>query len=175
MNLEAITINFLQRDIVGRPVVELGRARRLVGRDVGGRFERAAVFQVHGDAGSAEAVVGDAAFEAGRLGTALDDTEGVDAAHALDGELVGATARGAEEGRFWVLLQAGRRDVGVEVHFSLVVAGDFMEFSALFMEPQPSAFALEVVVLDEHPDRSGHPCKTVEHGGDERTVAQSDQ
>ncbi len=57
MNLEANTINFLQRDVVGRAVVEFGRARRLVGRDVGGRFERTSVLQIDGDSGGAEAVV----------------------------------------------------------------------------------------------------------------------
>ena len=85
-----------------------------MGRDVGGRLKGAPIFQINGDAGGAEAVVGNAALESGCFGAALDDTEGVDAAHALGRELVGAAARGAEEGSFGVLLQAGRRDVGVE-------------------------------------------------------------
>jgi hypothetical protein len=172
---ETDALDLFERDVVGRPVVKLGRARRLVGRDVGGRLKGAPIFQINGDAGGAEAVVGNAALESGCFGAALDDTEGVDAAHALGRELVGAAARGAEEGSFGVLLQAGRRDVGVEVLLGLVMARDFMEFPALLVEPQPAAFALGVVVLDEHPDRRGHPREAVEHGGDESAVAQAYQ
>ncbi len=46
-------LNFLQCDVVGRPVVQFRGARRLVGCDVGGRFERTAILQVDGDAGGA--------------------------------------------------------------------------------------------------------------------------
>ena len=168
-------LNFLQCDVVGRPVVQFRRPRRLVSREVGGRFKGTAILQVNGDAGGAEAVVGNAPLEAGCLGAALDDTEGVHPAHALGGELVGAAASGSEDGSFGMVLEAGRCDVGVEVLLGLVMAGDFMELPALFVEAQPAAFALGVVVLDEHSDRGGHPRETVEHGGDERTVAQSDQ
>ena len=154
---ETDALDLFERDVVGRPVVELSRARRLVSRDVGGRLKRASILQVDGDAGGAEAVVGNAALEAGRLGAALDDAEGVHAAHPLGGELVNAAARGAEKGSFGVLLQAGRRDVRVEVLLSLVMAGDFMELAAFLVAPQPASLALGVVVLDEHPDRRGHP------------------
>ena len=123
---ETDALDLFERDVVGRPVVKLGRARRLVGRDVGGRLKGAPIFQINGDAGGAEAVVGNAALEFGCFGAALDDTEGVDAAHALGRELVGAAARGAEEGSFGVLLQADRRDVGVEVLLGLVMARDLV-------------------------------------------------
>lgn len=168
-------LNLLQRDGISRPVVELCGPRGFVRGDVGRRFQGAAILQVNGDPGGAKAVVGNAALDAGRFGAALDDTEGVHTAHALSGELVGAAASGSEEGSFGVLLQAGRCDVGVEVLLGLVMAGDFMELAAFFVEPQPAAFALGIVVLDQHPDRRGHAREAVEHGGDERAVAQAHQ
>ena len=48
---------------------------------------------------------------------------------------------------------AGGCDVGVEIFFGLVVAGDFVKFSAFFVEPEPRALALGVVVHHQ-PQRS---------------------
>lgn len=52
------SFDFLQRDIVGRAVLELGRPWRFVRRNMRGRFEGTAILQVDGDAGGAETVVG---------------------------------------------------------------------------------------------------------------------
>ena len=46
--------NFVERDFVGRSVVELGRPRRLVGGDGLGVLKRAAVFEIGRDAGRPE-------------------------------------------------------------------------------------------------------------------------
>ena len=51
------SFDFLQRDIVGRAVLELGRPWRFVRRNMRGRFEGTAILQVDGDAGGAETVV----------------------------------------------------------------------------------------------------------------------
>lgn len=94
--LKPNSFDFLKSYVVGRPVVELGRSRRLARRDVGCRFEGAAILQVDGDDGGAEAVVEDAAFEARGFCAALDDAERVDPGHAFVGELTGAAAGGAK-------------------------------------------------------------------------------
>ena len=49
-------LDFIERDLILPPVVELGRPRRLVVGEVLRQFELAAVLQVRGDAGRAEGV-----------------------------------------------------------------------------------------------------------------------
>jgi hypothetical protein len=166
-------LDFFEGDIVRRAVVRFRCPGRLVGRNMGARFEGTAVLEVDGDAGRAETVVGNPALDAACFGAALDDAEGVDAGHALGRELVGATASGPENRSFGVVLHTGRRDVRIEILLGLVMAGDFMELHVLFVETQPGALALRVVVLDEHADHSRHSGEAVEHHRDECGIAQA--
>ena len=106
------------------------------------RFQETPILEVNGDAGDAEAVVANATFGVGDFGAVLDDKEGVHATHALVGQFIGTATSRPKEGSFGVLLQAGCRDVGVQVLLGLVMTGDFMELSAFLVEPQPAAFSL---------------------------------
>lgn len=142
--------------------------------DMSGRFEGTAVLQINGDAGGSEAVVADAAFQARRFRAALYDSERIYPGHALVGELTGAAASGTKQGSLGIIFQSGRFDVGVQVFLGLMVAGDLVKLPALLVEPQPSAFALRVVVLDEHADHGGYSGEAVEHRRDERAVSQAD-
>ena len=60
-------LDLVERDLVAGAVVELGRARRLVRRDLLRVLQRAAVLEVGGDAGGAEGVAADRGLDAGGL------------------------------------------------------------------------------------------------------------
>ena len=59
-------LDLVEADVVAAPVIKLGGARRCVVRHRRGLFERAAIFQIGGDAGRAERVVADRRGDAGR-------------------------------------------------------------------------------------------------------------
>jgi hypothetical protein len=58
-------LDFIQRDVVARPVVELRRTRRFVRRNRLGVLDRPAVLQVRRDAGRAERVAAGGGGESG--------------------------------------------------------------------------------------------------------------
>src|SRR5215213_7527318 len=91
-------LDLIERNLIARAVVELGRARAFM-RGHGLRiFERAAGLEIDGDAGCAEHVVAKLLLEPGFRGTAADHAAGIDAVHRLAGEHAGSAARDAEEG-----------------------------------------------------------------------------
>ena len=51
-----------------------------------------------------------------------------------------------------------------------MVGGDLVELAALFVEAQPPALALPVVVLDVHANHGADAGKGVDHGGEEGPV-----
>lgn len=95
-SLEPDPLDFFERDVVRRPVVEFCGPGRFVCRDVSGRLKGTAVFQVNRNSCGAEAVVANAAFETRCFRAALDDAERIDTGHAFVGELTGAAAGGAK-------------------------------------------------------------------------------
>ena len=65
----------------------------------------------------------------------------------------------------------GRGEIGVEIRLGLVVDRHGVVLPAFFLEPQPPALALLVVVLDAHPDDGRDACKAVDHHGQQRAIA----
>src|SRR5438067_7494334 len=50
----------------------------------------------------------------------------------------------------------------------------FRSFSAFFVEPNPTAFSVLVVIFDAHVDHGRDPCERVAHEADDRPIAQTD-
>ena len=66
-------------------------------------------------------------------------------------------------------------EVGVEVQLQVVMTGDYMLFAALLVQPDPAAASLHEVVPDPHPQDGADAGEGVDHGADERPVAQTQQ
>jgi hypothetical protein len=69
------SLNLFERNGISGAVVELGRPRRGLGGNPLGLFERAAIFEVGGDAGGAEGVAADGRGEPGGQGALLDHAQ----------------------------------------------------------------------------------------------------
>src|ERR1039458_6663422 len=76
-------LNFIQRDLVARAVVELGGSWRLVGGDRLGVLDRTSVLQVRGDAGGPEGVATGGSGESRSQGAAFNHTEHVGPRHRV--------------------------------------------------------------------------------------------
>ena len=63
--LDGDAFYLIQGNLILAAIIQFGRARRLVIGNLLRDFERAAVFEVRGDAGGAERVVADLRFDAG--------------------------------------------------------------------------------------------------------------
>ena len=59
--------------------------------------------------------------------------------------------------------------------FKVLIAGEFGDLAAFFMEPHPTAALLNIVVLDLHGDCGTDAGESISHEGDEGAVAQTDQ
>ena len=83
--------------------------------------------------------------------------------------------RGAEEGAFLVVGDAGRLDVGVDILLQGMVGRHLVLLAAFLVEPQPGPFSLSVVVLDRHCNHGANAGEGEDHRGDECPVAQADE
>src|ERR1700751_1862843 len=72
MTLQHNPLHLIERDLVVTAILKLGRARALMRRHLLGVLEEAAVEQIDGDAGRAEAVAANPRQESGSLGPAYD-------------------------------------------------------------------------------------------------------
>ena len=102
----------IERDVVAGPIIKLRRARAFMRGHRLRVFQRAAGFEIGGDAGRAEGVAADPHSHAEAAGAALDHAPGVDAVHSRYGERVGAADSRAEEGGLATITNAGRLDMG---------------------------------------------------------------
>jgi hypothetical protein len=87
-----------------------------------GVFERAAGFEIGGQACGPECVTAELDFATDLGRPAPDHAVGVDPVHRVDGQRVGFAGRRAEEGPLGVAGDAGSGDVFVEEHLQLVDA-----------------------------------------------------
>ena len=122
-----------------------------MGGDGLGVLDTAAVEQVGGDARGPEgvAVGGDAEF--GLAHPPLDHAEDIHAAHAVLAEVSVPPHRAPQRGSL-LISNPSHLEVGIEIGLGVVVGGDLVELAPLFVETQPPALALPVVVLDVHAD-----------------------
>ena len=93
----------------------------------------------------------------------------------VSGQLRPGAWRGAEEGAFAVVGDAGRLDVGVDILLQSMMGRHLVLLAAFLVEPQPGPFALSVVVLDRHCNHGANAGEGEHHRGDDRPVAQADE
>ena len=144
-------LHLIERDLVAGTVIELGRAWPLVRGHRLGVLQRAAGFEIGGDARGAEDIAADPGARAELRGAALDHAPGVDAVHRRGGECAGAAGGGAEEGALATVADAGRFEIG----FEIVMRRHLMPLAAFLMQPHPPALALRIIVFDAHGDDRG--------------------
>ena len=70
---------------------------------------------------------------------------------------------------------AGGGEAGVQIQLQVVMTGDGMLLAALLVQPQPAAAALQEVVPDPHAQDGADAGEGVDHGADQRPVAQANQ
>jgi hypothetical protein len=90
-------LDFVERDLVLPAVVEFGRPRRFVVRDLLRDFEFTAVLQIRRDAGRAEGVIANARFDAGPFRTPEYDAVSALLEEGIGCKLTGLAAGAAEE------------------------------------------------------------------------------
>ena len=92
-----------------------------------------------------------ASAEPDGFNAALDHPKYVDAAHPTGAHPARARHR-APQGRVFLGRDPGRGEIGVKIGLRLVVDRDGVVLPAFFLEPDPPALTLLVVVLDAHAD-----------------------
>ena len=166
--------NFIQRDLFLQAIVELGGAGGLVPRDPGRDLEVAAVSEVLGDPGAAEAVGADLGGESRLSGAALDHLERTQARHRPVLEGIAPPGLAApEEGPAAVFADAGGLEVGVDVFLGRMVGGDDVVPPALLVEPEERARTLGVVVGDPERDGGARSREAVDEDAEERAVTKA--
>src|SRR5262249_49080741 len=132
-----------------------------------------AVEEVIGQPGPSESVATRGLGDSSRLGSPLDHPERIVAGHRFGGQLLGPSS--AEDIRFSVAVDPSGLYVVVEVLFGVVVGGQLVLLSAFLAPSEVPALAVLEVVLDPHPDGSGHPREAVDHDTDEGPVPEADE
>src|SRR3954469_23480275 len=117
-----------------------------------GILERATGLKIRGDTSGAENMAAELLLEPSLGGASADHPIGVDAVHRLTGQGAGSAARGAEEGAFTVVTDAGSHEIFVDKGFGLVMRRHFMVLAAFLVQPHPPAFAVRIIVMDPHCD-----------------------
>ena len=74
-----------------------------------------------------------------------------------------------------VLGNASGSEVRVEVQLQVVMTGNYMLLAALLVQPDPAAAPLHEVVPDPHSQDGADAGEGVDHGADQRPVAQTNQ
>ena len=149
------------------PVVELGRAQALMRGDRLGTLERAAIEQIRRDARGPEGVAIGLAEPDG-FDASLDHPEHIHPAHPARAHPAGPRHR-APQGRVFLGRDPGRGEIGLR----LVVDRHGVVLAAFFLEPQPPALALLVVVLHAHADDGRDTRKAVDHHAQQGAIAQA--
>jgi hypothetical protein len=144
-----------------------------VGGHLLGEFELAAVFEVIGNAGGAKTVIAGQAADAGLAQPAAD--------HAVRARLIEGPALqrpappSPEERSFGVAGDAGGRQIFIEKLFQRVMTRQFVHLAAFFLQPQPAAASLDVIVFDAQLDHRADAGEGVGHGREQRAIAQRHQ
>ena len=137
----------VDRYLFGQAIIALRGAGRLVPRDPGGDLEVAAVSQVLGDPGAAEAVSADLGGESRLSGATLDHLERTQARHRPILERIAPPGLAASEQRAAavVFADAGGLEVGVDIGLGGEVGGDHVVAPALLVEAEERAWGSSVV------------------------------
>jgi hypothetical protein len=171
--LDMYSLDLVQTDVVVTPVIELGGARRRMIGHRGGVLERAAVFQIGGDAGRAERVVADHRADAGSLGPALHHRVRVRLRQWPVAELSRAARNGPEQRPFRFIRDAGAVEIRVQVRLERMVTRHLVPLAALLMQAHPQPPLLHIHVVDPHRDGGPNPRERKHHQRDQRAVTQA--
>jgi hypothetical protein len=141
-------------------------------------FECAPVLQVGGDTGAAESVVAHFGGDAGRPHAPAHHLPGVDPIEPLAVKLrlagaVWSVFDGLEEGDPPRVAQPATLDVLAEISLERVVAGHFVELSALLVEPHPQPALLVEDVAHVQAAGRGDAGEGQHHDPNQRPIQQS--
>ena len=80
-----------------------------------------------------------------------------------------------KERRFLFIPDAGSIEIGIEVCLSIVMRGDLMPLTAFFVEPNPPALSVLVIIFGVHVDHRRDACEGKTHEGNERPIAEANK
>ena len=138
--------------------------------DAGGVLDRAAVFEVGGDTRRTERVATNRRWQSGMSSATFHHRQYFGSMQPPACGL-SPTIERAKEWRFRFAADAVK--IGIDIGFGVVVSGNFVALTSLFMKAKPPAFALLKIVLGVHPDDGAHPGEAVDHHANECSIAQS--
>ena len=166
-------LHLIERDLVVRPIVEFRGARRFVCRNLLRLFNRPAIGKISRDPRRPKRVTARGRRESRRLGPAFHHAKDVRSRDREFRDLAASSTKRAEEGSAGFQSDARRLQIRIDVVFSVVVSGHFVVFAAFFVESNPAALSVQVIVIDPHPADGAHAGKRVNHRADERSIAQA--
>ena len=169
MGSDSNSLDFVERDVVIRSVVEFCRARGGVRGDGLCAVDASAVFEIGDDTSRSKRVAARALGETCELCTSLHHAEHVVSRDGRACELPPAVD-GLKE-RCLVVGEMGCSNIRVEVGLGVVVRRHLMLLSTLLVEPKRKALSVLEVVFHPHPSNSSHAREAVDHDPDESAVA----
>src|SRR5208282_1213686 len=145
-----------------------GCSRRLMPSHLLGVLESSVVLQVNRDTGSSPGVTSDRGEKTCRLGPLPDSRPGVVPVQSSSGHCRSKRINALEEGL--PALEACGDNVLVQYLLEQVMHGHLVLLAAFFMQSQPPACAVVIVIIDFEFQDCAHSGEAVEHRGDERQV-----
>ena len=106
-------------------------------RHLRGALQRAAVFQISGDARRAKGVVADARGDAAGFRAPLNHRIGIGLGQGVAGELAGRAAVGLEQKRLRLVRQPRAVDIFMQVGLEIVMARHGVLLAALLVQAHP--------------------------------------
>jgi len=106
-------------------------------------------------------------------GTAAHHVPDIRARHRPRPELIFLAKRGPEQRPLAIIRDTRRLDVGVEIFFQLVMAGQFIDFAVFLAEAEPPAFFLRKVILNGERHDGPDTGEGVRHDGNGGAVSQA--
>src|SRR5208337_2853106 len=134
-------------------------------------LEPSIVLQVNGDAGCPPGVTSDGGKKPRRLGPLPNGGPGVVAVKSSSGYGCPKRINALEQGL--PALEACGGDILVQYLLEQVMHWHFMLLAAFFVESQPPACAVVIVIVDFKFQHCAHTGEAVEHRGNERQIPQS--
>lgn len=166
-------LDLVERDGVAGAVIELGRPRAFMRCHSLRVLERAAAFKIRCDSGRAEHMAAETLREPSVGRAPAHHAVGIDPVHRARRQSIASADRGAKEGSFAKVTDAGRSDVLIEIGFEAVVRRHLVTFAAFLVQAHPPALADGVIVLDAHADDGADAGERVSHNGDQRAIAKT--
>src|SRR5208282_1388987 len=150
------------------PIIELGRSRRLMSGHLLCMLKPTVVLQVNRDTGCPPCMASDGGEKTRRLGPLPNRSPGVVAVQSTPRHLRSSRINTLEQGLS--ALKACDYNVFVQYPLEQVMHGHIMLLAAFFVESQPPACAVMIVIVDFEFQYCAHTREAVEHRGNERQI-----